>query len=302
MLDRFQTFIAVADMKNFSKAAKAVNLTQPAVSKQISSLEAEYQVALFARNGRNVELTDAGRILYRHAVEVLEARERMKKALRLFSDKVRGTLLVGASTIPGQYILPVFLGKFVSSYPDVMISVEIGDTKVISDKLLSGALDVAVVGASICEPGVVSQAFAEDEIVLIVPPSHRLAGRTEVSLDDLVSDGFVWREKGSATREVVEQVLGSRVLQLNKVMELGSTEAVLSAVEAGAGLAFVSKWATAESGRGTSVKVLRLKGTRICRQLYISYLKAREYMVALEVFVTFLRKAMETRLTGSGLP
>jgi len=300
-VDRFRTFIAVADMKNFSKAARAVNLTQPAVSKQISSLEAEYQVALFVRNGRNVELTDAGKILYRHAVEVLEAREQMKKALRLFSHKVRGTLLVGASTIPGQYILPALLGKFISSHPDVMITVEIGDTRVITDKLLSGVLDVAVVGATISEPGVVSEAFAEDEIVLIVPPTHRLAGRTEVSFDDLGNERFVWREKGSATREVVEKVLGSRVLQLNKVMELGSTEAVLSAVQADAGLAFVSRWATAECGRGTTARVLRLKGIRMRRQLYISYLRAREYMVTVEVFVSFLRKAMESGLTGSGL-
>ncbi len=299
MLEKIRTFVSVVDMKGFSRCAAALNLTQPAVSKQVSSLESLFGARLLERSGRHVTLTDAGEVLYSHARMLLEAEVRLKQAMATLSPDRSEVLHVGASTVPGQYILPCVIGPFLSRFPRVMIDIRIADTHETGNRLTSGDIDLAVTGWELEGTGVMSRALFEDEILLAVPIEHRLAGTAEVSVGELAGEPFIWREKGSATRRVLEDALKEHISCFNRIVEMGTTEAIVSAVEAGAGLAFLSQWAVSRGERAGTLRSLRVKEFSVKRSFYGCYLKARESLGHLKPFLDYLEEAGRTlRSTG----
>lgn len=302
MLDKIRTFVAVVDMKGFSRSAAALNLTQPAVSKQVSSLESLFGVRLLERSGRQVAPTDAGDMLYSHARVLLEAEARLKEAMATLSPGRTKVLHVGASTVPGQYILPCIIAPFLSRYPGVMIDIRIADTRETGDRLMSGEIDLAVTGWELEGTGIISRALFEDEILLAVPAEHRLATEAEVSVEELTGEPFIWREKGSATRRALEDAFKEHINRFNRVVEMGTTEAIVSAVQAGAGLAFLSQWAISRGQRAGTLRALRVKEFTVKRDFYGCYLKARECLGHLTLFLDYLEEAGRTLRGSTGTP
>ncbi len=234
-------------------AAEKLYLTQPAVSFQINSLEEHFGAQLVDRSGRRAELTEEGRLVLDFAHETLAGLARTEYQINELTQKVRGRLLVGASTVPGEYILPHLIGgAFRDQYPEVKISLEIGDSEEIRRKVIDQRVDLGVVGAIGSRPQLVAKKVLEDELILIVPPqNHRWPSGSIVTVHDLTEEDFILREQGSGTRQVFAERLkeqGSDVRALHVVMELGSTEAILTAVEAHLG---GSRWCHA--GRRTKL-------------------------------------------------
>ncbi|MDP3050686.1 MAG: LysR family transcriptional regulator, partial [Eubacteriales bacterium] len=150
-LNYLETLVAVARYRSFSHAAHTLNLTQPAVSKHISLLEQHYGIELVSRTSRRVELTDAGQVLYNYSVQLLDTMARAYEDVRSFAGEIKGTLNIGASTIPGHYVLPPLLGRFASAYPDVKVSLEIANTGKITARLREEAIHIGAVGAPVKE-------------------------------------------------------------------------------------------------------------------------------------------------------
>ncbi|SHF07059.1 selenium metabolism-associated LysR family transcriptional regulator [Desulforamulus putei] len=292
-LATLQTFIAVAEKKNLSLAAQEIHITQPAISKQLSALESHFGTALVERKGRGVSLTPAGEVFYRHAREIVDLMNRAERDIRQMSGEIRGRMIVWASTIPGHYILPPIIGAFKKEYPDVQFVLHIGDSKEAIRKLLEESAHLAAVGMLPNNKRIEGVKFFSDELVVIVPPEHPFAGSPEITLHELAREPLVWRETGSGTRSVVESHLAQGGLtpdKLNIALELGSTGAVITAVEAGAGVSVVSRWAVLKEQALGKIVTIKVKDYPMQRDLYLVYPRRKNKSPMVETFIQFALK------------
>lgn len=292
--DVLRTFIAVAEKGSISQAARELYLTQPAVSRQIQSLEEEWEVRLLERQGREVQLTEKGEIFYRYARQIVNLLENLSEELRGDSTEVEGELRIGASTVPGQYILPSLIGGFIKLYPRVKVGLEIGDTQSVVERLLDKKVHLAVVGARVTDWRLESIFWTWDEIALVVPRRHPLSSREEVSWEEIAEEPLVWREKGSGTRAVLEERLTAAGVDLRRLriaVEMGSTEGVVAAVEEGVGLGFVSLWALRRAKEEGKIVPLRLAGVDLRRELFILCRRQGGSRRAARAFQEYLEEA-----------
>lgn len=243
--EQLLTFAAVAEHRNISRAARALFLSQPAVSGQLRQLQDEFGEPLYHREGRGISLTETGRQLALHAQRLrVDYREAMA-----FRDALRsldaGHLRIGASTTPASYLLPYLLAEFHRRHAGVSISMRYGNTAEVLASVRE--LDVALIEGSIGDalpPGTTVHQWREDEIVAVVPVDHPLAaaaGATrEVPIDELAAFPLVLREVGSGVRQTVERAFARRGAPMRVAFELAGVEGVKEAVRAGMGVGFVS--------------------------------------------------------------
>jgi DNA-binding transcriptional LysR family regulator len=271
---RLVVFRAVAEQLSFRKAAEELYLTQPAVSLQIKALEEDLNVQLFERSGAHVTLTEAGHILLKFAVQANALLDQAEHAIAALSGKHAGKLALGASTTIAQYVLPRLLGEFRREHPRVHPTLISGNTEHIVDALEKQKIALGFIEGPARRREVKTEPFLEDELVLIGSSAHEWAERDSVGSSEIVSIPLLMRERGSGTRDVIEasiERLGIKRSALQIAMELDSTEAIKSAVEAGLGFGFVSLWAIAKDIRlNSSFKVIRVDGLQVKRQFLIA--------------------------------
>src|SRR4030043_1325723 len=202
-----ESFNRVAVLKSFSKGAEDLFLTQPTVSGHILSLDRSLSVRLFDRAGRDIRLTPAGEIFYRYASKILSSRKDLLNALSEFSQGIKGELSLGASTIPGEYILPKLVGDFRKKHPHFIISLKIADTKEIIQYVLQDHVELGIIGAKLGHPSLHYEKYEEDEIIVVAPPDHLLTRRKSVDMEVLLKEPWIIREEGSGTQMGVEREL-----------------------------------------------------------------------------------------------
>ncbi|MCE5202765.1 MAG: selenium metabolism-associated LysR family transcriptional regulator [Coriobacteriales bacterium] len=249
-VQQLRAFVTVVDHTSFSEAARVLGVSQPAVTMQVQALETDLGVTLLDRRYRRVDLTEAGKVLLPYARKVLADIEEARVELESLSNTVSGRLLVAASTTPGQYVLPKVFGEFLSKFPEVGVSLKIVDTAEVVERIESGEAHLGMTGAEVPGARVLFEQLGVDELEMICPPQHGLAEGRSVALADLVDEPFVVREPGSGTRMVAEDAMrraGVDPAELRVVIELGTNEAVLSAVEGGMGLGVVSRRVAAKA-------------------------------------------------------
>ena len=289
-LRQFEVFLAVARAKSFRGAAEVLHLSQPALSQHVAELERGLGARLFDRLGRRVALTEAGRILEQHALRLFATLTSAREAIADLGGLKRGSLLVGASTTPGIYVLPSVIASFQERHPGITLSLQIANSRVIEERIRGNELDLGVVGGHALRPGEECLALGLlDELVLIVPPAHPWARRREVAPAWLADQRRLVREEGSATRQVAERALQQAGITWRAFMELGHTEAIKQAVMAGLGVALVSVHAIrgeTESGR---LHALRLKGMRIRRHFHVIHNEARVLSASARAFLDLLQ-------------
>jgi DNA-binding transcriptional LysR family regulator len=267
---RLKVFRAVAEQASFRKASEALHLSQPAVSQHIHALEEELGLRLFDRSGTQTSLTPAGRLLLKYAERSARVLEEARSALAKLDGEVSGELRIGASTTVAQYILPRILGAFLKDNPRVTLSVESGNTEEIVALLLRDAILLGMIEGPPLSKEVHVEKFLDDRMVLIAPAGHEWAGAGSVPLHALAEVPLLLREQGSGSRRVVEQAIKKAGLPLNQLqirMELDSTEAIVSGVEAGLGLGFVSEWGISKALRLGAVVRVRVENLEIRRDL-----------------------------------
>ena len=292
-LRELQVFCKIVELKSFSRAAEAVLLTQPTVSGHIKALEEALGLRLFDRAGKSVTPTQAGELLYGYARRMLTLRAEAEQAIGEFKGGLTGSLCIGGSSIPGAYVLPPLIARFMQDYPDVKIHLKIGDSREACRAVAEGHCDLAAVGARFEDARLHFEPLAEDEMVLVVPPRHPWARRPAVALKDLPGEPFIVREVGSGSRQYAERALAERGVDPGKLRvaaEMGSNEAVRQAVKAGSGVAILSRRAVEDDLKGGSLAAVRIESVRFLRQFYIASHRARTKSPACRAFLRFLGK------------
>ncbi len=241
---RLQVFHTVAKVMSFTKAAETLHMTQPAVTFQVKQLEDFFNTRLFDRTHNKITLTDAGKVVYDYADQILEHYEKMNSEVRELTGEVTGTLVVGASTTIAEYMLPSLLGAFKKEFEDVNIRLQVGNTDAIVSMVENNMIDLGLVEAPVQNKNLEVDVCRIDEMQLICPPDHPLAKRDKVTVEDFRKFPYISREEGSGSRAVIDAYIreqGFSYSDLKVEMELGSPEAVKMAVESEVGLAVVSR-------------------------------------------------------------
>jgi DNA-binding transcriptional LysR family regulator len=298
---RLKVFRAVAEAMSFRKAAEVLHLSQPAVSQQIRALEEEARVRLFDRAGGDgrssqISLTQAGRVLLVYANRAAATMAEAERALAALNHEVTGELQLGASTTVAQYLLPRILGAFLKQYPHVRMSVVSGNTEEIAEAVAEERVALGIIEGPPMRRDVKTEPMAPDELILIVSPAHAWAQRkSSIAASELATVPLLLRERGSGSRRVVERALkeaGLPLRSLKVAMELDSTEAIISGVEAELGAGFVSRWAVGKVLRLGSVKVVKVAGLRIVREFSFVRLAGTEAAGAAAAFQRFALAAV----------
>jgi LysR family transcriptional regulator, transcriptional activator of the cysJI operon len=295
-LRQFEVFLAVAKAGSFRAAAEAMHLSQPALSQHVAEMERELGTRLFDRLGRKVALTEAGRVLEDHAHRLFASLASAREAVADLSGLKRGSLVLGASTTPGIYVLPGMIAAFQEKHPGVTLRLRIGNSAAIEEQIRGNELDLGVVGGHPLRLGEKCVAAGLlDELVLIVPPNHPWARRREIPPSLLEGERLLVREEGSATRQVTERALQRAGGHIKASMELGHTEAIKQAVIAGLGIAFVSIHAIRGEVAVDRLRTVRLKGLRIQRHFHIIHNEARTLSTSARAFIELLKTARVDR-------
>ena len=233
-LHQLRNFLAVARLRSFTQAADELHLSQPDVSLHIRELEEEIGLDLFERVGKKIYLTQGGDVLREHANRIFAQLREAEQALTELKGLMQGSLLIGASTTIGMYLLPEALSDFRRRFPGIHINMKIANTQGIERMVKEMELDVGFTGGVMTPSKELKvEAYLEDELVLILSPKYSLARKRKMHLVDLAKETFILREPGSATRQVFEQALRDQKIEIKTGMELDSTEAI--------------KWAVADS-------------------------------------------------------
>jgi DNA-binding transcriptional LysR family regulator len=267
-------FATVARSLSFSQAARALHLTQPAVSQQVAALERDLGVRLFDRSSRRVALTRAGAALLDRSNDLLRALADARRTVAAAEGRFEGTLRVAASLTVGTYVLPPALAGLATQYPKLRLDVRVENTNEVVASLLAGGADVGFVEGRAAEGGVVLEPLRDDELVVIGHPRHRFADVDVITLADLMGEPIVVREPGSGTREVAEDHLrraGADPAALRIVAELTAIEAIKAAVEAGLGVSVISRSAIARELQLGTLVARRIAGVPMSRDLAVAW-------------------------------
>ena len=287
---RLKVFRVVAAHLNFSRAAEELLLTQPAVTQQIKALEDEYGVPLFDRSSGRITLTPGGEALLPFAERLKAISDEAFEAVANASGRHAGHLAIGASQTIGQYLLPNLVAGFLRESPRVTITAVSGNTDAMLEALIAHRIQVALIEGPALRKDIRVEPFMEDHMVLVVPASHEWADQ-ELDVSLLKEAPLLMREFGSGSRRVVENTLaqiGLTKKQLHIRMELDSTEGLLSAVEAGLGVTFVSRWAVRNQLTLGTLKLARVRGLKLSRMFSLAYPRGPEPAGNVGAFRTFL--------------
>jgi LysR family transcriptional regulator, low CO2-responsive transcriptional regulator len=298
-LRQLRTFKTVADLSSFSLAAQRLKLSQPSVSYQVKELEEALGVPLLDRLGKRVQLTEAGTLLYTYTRRMLDVLDEATVAIEEMRGIQRGTLRVGASTTVGIYLLPAALGAFKKLHPGLVISLEIGTRARVQEQVLRNELDLAVVGPALKDPELAIIPFLSDELVVVAPTGHPLAGKRGLTLKDLADQPFVMREAASGSRWSLEKAARKAGAKLIVAMELGSNGAIKHAVESGLGLAVLSRYACALELASRRLVELDVRGFPIRRDWHIVHLRKRKLPSSVLAFIDFLQDTSWLSRNGS---
>ena len=292
---QLEVFLAIAHAQSFSRAAERIHLSQPTLSEHMKELEAELGVPLFIRHSRSVSLTEPGRVFEDYATRVVATLAAGRQAIAELDGLKRGSLVVGASTTPGTYVLPARIAKFRETYPGITVALRIGNSRAVEERVRDGEVDLAVIGGHVLGPtercvaaGVV------DELQLIVPPNYAVkAGILPPAR--LARERLLIREEGSATRQATERALRQAGVTFRPAMELDHTETIKRAVMAGLGVAFVSRYAVEDEVRSGRLRVLPVQRMNIRRHFHVIHDERRPLSASARAFTAFLEANGETR-------
>lgn len=298
-LRQVEIFYYVAKYRSFSKAAAALSLTQPTVSGHIKALETALNLVLFDRLGRDVHLTHAGEMLYGHAKRLVDTKQAALQGIQELRDGLRGELVLGGSSILGQYILPRILGQFQPQYPGITIVLHIGDTMETLERVVRGDIDLGIVGAQMAHTQVAYYPFVEDELVLAVSADHPWADFGSVPMDILTTMPFIQRERGSASRLVVERAFADAGLppaRLHVIAEMRTTEAIKQGIKAGLGVSIMSSLALSDECQAGSIRTLTIDGLSLRRHFSVIRHTGRALSPLAQRFDAFLQNLIPLSL------
>ncbi len=295
-LHQLATFQVVAKHCSFVRAAEELHFSQPAVSAQIRHLEKSLGLKLFDQIGRKTHLTQAGEELYLYSQKIFSVIDETLEIMEALRSPHYGRLSVGADTTVGSYVIPGLLGKFQQIYPQVEISLQVLNRAALVEAIMNNRVDMAVMGSVPDDVSVDIEPFAYNPLVLIASPTHRLAGRKGVPIEELGREHFLLREIGSGTRAALENALQEAGVPLQLSMQVGNNSAIKQGVAAGLGIALISRVAIYMELETNRLVILDVEGFPIVRQWRLVHVKDKRLSATAKAFKSFLLQHADRRL------
>jgi DNA-binding transcriptional LysR family regulator len=289
-IHQLRVFTSVFKNKSFSKASEELHLTQPTISDHVKILEEELDCNLFDRLGRTIIPTKEAEVLYSYALEIIEKTNTIKEVISQTRKEIKGELIIGASTIPGTYLLPSIMAEFQRKYPSVSFQILVSDSRGIIDKVSKHELLLGIVGAKLDDEQINYIPFVEDELIVVSSPS--MIKSNSITLKGLTKFPMVLREEGSGTRREVEKILEGKGISLGGIKIagiFGSTDAIKQAVKAELGISILSKLSVADELKHNILKEIKLTDTQMKRKFYIITHKKRTLPLLHAVFLEHIK-------------
>ena len=288
-IHHLRVFASVFKNRSFSKASEELHLTQPTISNHIKALEDEFDCKLFDRLGRTILPTKEAEVLYSHSMELIERTNNLREAVGLMKKDISGKLIIGASTIPGVYLLPGFMSEFRKKFPSISFQILISDSKGIIENISRHELLLGIVGAKLGNEHIKYMPFIEDELIAVSSP--HISKNRMITLQELLKFPMVLREEGSGTRKETEKFLANKGISLENVHisgVFGSTDAIKQAVKAGLGVSILSKFSVADELKYKILEEIKLTDIQMKRRFYIVTHKKRTLPRLYETFLNYI--------------
>ncbi|SFE38379.1 DNA-binding transcriptional regulator, LysR family [Lentibacillus persicus] len=270
MDQHLHVFVAVAEKKNFSRAAEELHMTQPSVSQYIRTLEEKFGTKLLERTNKYVRLNKAGEVVYHHAKEILGLYTKTQTLVDDLLNQAKGPLSIGASYTFGEYVLPRMLALLKKTYPELQPALTIGNTTKIASLVTSHQLDIGIVEGNFKDKQLIIEDYAEDYMVVVASPEHAFAKRDGyVEKNELEAETWIVREEGSGTREATEMMFEEMAISPERKINFGSTQSIKEVVEAGLGITLLSQWAVQKELKNGDLKIINVEGLPFSRQFSI---------------------------------
>ena len=289
-IHQLKVFAAVFKNRSFSKASEELHLTQPTISDHVKTLENELDCKLFDRLGRTIIPTKDAEVFYSYALEIVEKANALKEVISQTKKEIKGELIIGASTIPGTYLLPSIMAAFQKKHPSVSFQILIADSREIVDRISKHELLLGIVGAKLGNEHIKYMPFVEDELIVVSSPS--LIKDEDVTLKELIKFPVVLREEGSGTRRETEKILESKGVSLEDIKIagiFGSTDAIKQAVKAGLGVSILSRLSVKDELKHNILKEIGLTDIQMKRKFYIVTHKKRTLPFLHSIFLEHIK-------------
>jgi DNA-binding transcriptional LysR family regulator len=301
-IQQMEAIISLVEERSFSRAAKKMLLTQPALTKNIKNIESYLGVRVVNRSNAGISLTPEGKIIYAYARHMVKLRNDAREKILKLHENTGGNIYISASTIPATYILPRILSEFRNSHPDIMVYIQTADSEDSLNMVLDGEVEIGCIGKKPLNKKLIAEPLWKDRLILAVPKTHRWRKKKSITWPEITDEPFILREKGSGTRECLESYLKeSKTINLSHLRsccELGSSEAVKEAIIAGLGVSIISIHAVKrELAHGLLCEV-PISGGRMERNFYLIYRRQTDFRPAHKIFIDFLKKEKVGKLNG----
>lgn len=298
-LSLLHVFYEVSHSGSLTTAAEKLHISQPALSRQISSLEKEVGLDLFIRHSRGLQLTEAGRRLYEYTQRILNYADEAQRVLNEIKNIETGTLKIGASKTAGSYLLPPVIANFIQKYPRIDLIIDIENRDTIIKRATNLGYDVVLLTGSFNEPGFFVETLSNDEIVALTSPQHKVQTTDPLDIDRLNNEVFILRETGSSTRDITDSIMSSNGLNPKKTVELPSIEAIKRIISAGAGVTFLSKHTVMNEIRSGTLKTINCASLSMQRGMIFVQPKAGRISPAALALTSLIKKELNFDLLNT---
>ena len=293
-LQQMEALIYLVEEGSFSRAAKKMLLTQPALTKNIQNIEDCLDVRLVNRSTTGISLTQDGKIIYEYARRIVKLRNEATEKILTLHENTSGSIYVTASTIPATYILPRALSAFRKKHSDIRVYIKTADSEEAMNMVLDKETEIGCIGKKPQNKKMAAEPLWKDRLVLAVPKGHRWLKKKSITLNELSQEPFIAREKGSATRDVLESYLKETksisLSQLDVCGELGSSEAIKEAIIAGLGVSIISIHAIKRELAADTLFEVPIQGLKMERNFYLIYLRQTDFRPSHKIFIAFLKE------------
>ena len=288
-LNQLRIFLACGKHRSFSEAAEALFLTQPAVTMQIKQLEAYFEIGLFHRHGRTIELTEPGRILFEYAQKIFKIAESAEKAILELKDLRTGILRVGTLKIYAKYMMPPLISSYQEKYPGIHVVLDEGSSTEITRSLIDYKNELGLISSeSSYPPQFEVIPYTQERMVLVLGRGHPLNKKRKICLSDLAQEPLIVREKGSVSRQIILNKYREAKIKPHILTEATNLEFIIEQVQSGKGITFTAEWAVKDELARGSLKIRSLTEGPFLINVEIAYLKNRILSPAARAFMDLL--------------
>ncbi|GAA1375146.1 LysR family transcriptional regulator [Peribacillus frigoritolerans] len=299
--DALKTFVTLVEVKNFTKTAEILLMSQPSVSLHIKKLEEEFQTKLFLRSPKFLKVTLTGEILYDRAKQMITIYEQTRQDIQEHDRSIKGELKIGASFTIGEYILPSLLIDLQEEYPELELQVVIGNTEEIVQAVRLYKVDIGLIEGQTNEKELSVHPFMQDELFIVSSNNHELANKDDVEITDLHDQAWVTREVGSGTREYLNHVIRSNGLKIKSILTISSNQGIKETlIKNGSGLALLSRSVIERDVQNKIISIIQVKDESFNRTLSYVYSPIMKDKKNVKTFITELNKKwpMKTKPIG----